>query len=134
MQDQQFELQVINLLHLKKFEFYIDTEKIGDFITDENGHFITTMKIPNVEKDSRIDFKIIGHDQTEKKISIRLGENENRDLETKNIKLEIKGLPNTVYPGDILEIGGTGTPGTTIIVEIINPEKNNNQHQNNRSR
>ena len=107
----------------QKFEFYIDTEKIGDFITDENGHFITTMKIPNVEKESRIDFKIIGHDQTEKKISLRLGENENRLSETKNIKLEVKGISNIVYPGDILNLEGTGIPGKVIIVEIANPEK-----------
>ena len=107
----------------QKFEFYIDTEKIGDFITDENGHFITTMKIPNVEKESRIDFKIIGHDQTEKKISLRLGENENRLPETKNIKLEVKGISNTVYPGDILNLEGTGIPGKVIIIEITNPEK-----------
>ena len=107
----------------QKFEFYIDTEKIGDFITDENGHFITTMKIPNVEKESRVDFKIIGHDQTEKKISLRLGENENRLPETKNIKLEVKGISNIVYPGDILNLEGTGIPGKVIIVEIANPEK-----------
>ena len=107
----------------QKFEFYIDTEKIGDFITDENGHFITTMKIPNVEKESRVDFKIIGHDQTEKKMSLRLGENENRLSETKNIKLEIKGISNIVYPGDILNLEGTGIPGKVIIVEIANPEK-----------
>ena len=107
----------------QKFEFYIDTEKIGDFITDENGHFITTMKIPNVEKDSRIDFKIIGHDQTEKKLSLRLGENENRLPETKNIKLEVKGISNIVYPGDVLNLEGTGIPGKVIIVEIANPEK-----------
>ena len=107
----------------QKFEFYIDTEKIGDFITDENGHFITTMKIPNVEKESRVDFKIIGHDQAEKKMSLRLGENENRLSETKNIKLEIKGISNIVYPGDILNLEGTGTPGKVIIIEITNPEK-----------
>ena len=107
----------------QKFEFYIDTEKIGDFITDENGHFITTMKIPNVEKESRVDFKIIGHDQTEKKMSLRLGENENRLSETKNIKLEVKGISNIVYPGDILNLEGTGIPGKVIIVEIANPEK-----------
>ena len=107
----------------QKFEFYIDAEKIGDFITDENGHFITTMKIPNVEKESRVDFKIIGHDQTEKKISLRLGENENRLPETKNIKLEVEGISNIVYPGDILNLEGTGTPGKVIIIEITNPEK-----------
>ena len=107
----------------QKFEFYIDTEKIGDFITNENGHFITTMKIPNIEKESRLDFRIIGHDQTEKNMSIRLGENENRLPESKNIKLEVKGLPNIVNPGDILKLEGVGTPGNVVIIEITNPEK-----------
>ena len=107
---------------LQKFDFYIDTEKIGDFVTDSKGQFITTMQIPNVEKESRLDFKIIGYDQTEKKISIKLGKNENRIPEAKNIKLEIKGIPNIMRLGDVLEIEGTGTPGTAIIAEIINPE------------
>ena len=31
------------------FDFYIDTEKIGSFETDEDGFFITTMKIPNTQ-------------------------------------------------------------------------------------
>ncbi|MDC4231592.1 MAG: biofilm-associated protein, partial [Nitrosopumilus sp.] len=30
----------------QEFGFYIDTKKIGSFVTDENGHFITTMQIP----------------------------------------------------------------------------------------
>jgi len=107
----------------QKFDFYVDTEKIGNFITDSNGNFITTMQIPNIEKGSRIDFKIIGYDQIEKKMSIRLGENENRILEKKNIRLEIKGIPNIVYQGDILQIEGTGTPGKSIELEIINPEQ-----------
>jgi len=107
----------------QKFDFYIDTEKIGDFITDENGHFITTMKIPNIEKNSRLDFRILGHDQIEKKMSIRLGENENRIPQSENIKLEIKGLPNIVHRGDILKLEGTGTPGNAVIIEIVNPEK-----------
>jgi len=105
----------------QKFDFYIDTEKIGNFITDSKGHFITTMQIPNIEKESAIDFKIIGHDQKERKISVKLGENENRI--TENIRLEIKGLPNIVYQGDILKINGKGTPGKYITIEIINPEK-----------
>jgi hypothetical protein len=107
----------------QKFDFYVDAKKIGEFITNENGHFITTMKIPNVDKNSRVDFKIVGHDQIEKKISIRLGENENRIAESENIKLQLTGIPNTVYQGDILEFEGTGTPGSAIIAEIINPEK-----------
>jgi hypothetical protein len=107
----------------QKFDFYIDTEKIGNFITNSKGHFITTMQIPNIEKESAIDFKIIGHDQIEKKISMKLGKNENRITENENIRLEIKGLPNIVYQGDVLKIKGKGTPGKDITIEIINSEK-----------
>jgi len=56
----------------QKFDFYIDTKKIGNFITDSNGNFITTMQIPDIEKKGKIDFKIIGHDGIEKKISLEI--------------------------------------------------------------
>ena len=105
----------------QKFNFYIDSEKVGNFITDSSGHFITTMQIPNIEKGSRADFRIIGHDQIERKISLKLGENENRS--TEEIRLEIKGISDVMYQGDKLELEGTGTPGKSIIIEIANPEK-----------
>jgi len=105
----------------QKFDFYIDTEKIGNFTTDSNGHFITTMQIPDIEKESRVDFKIIGYDQIEKKISLKLGENKNVDIE--NIRLEIKGIPPVVYQGDKLQIEGKGTPGSAITIEIINSKQ-----------
>ena len=107
----------------QQFNFYIDTEKIGNFITDSKGHFVTTMQIPNIEKESRVDFKIIGHDQIEKKISLKLGEKTNRILGNENVRLEVRGIPDIAYQGDELELEGTGTPGKSIIIEIINPEK-----------
>jgi len=107
----------------QKFDFYIDSEKIGNFITDSKGHFITTMKIPNIEKESRVDFKIIGYDQIEKKISLKLGENKNRNTDTKNIGLEIKGISDIVYQGDLLKIEGKGTPGISITVKIMDPKQ-----------
>ncbi len=42
----------------QEFDFYIDSKKIGSFETDENGHFMTTMKIPDNQKADRADFKI----------------------------------------------------------------------------
>ena len=107
----------------QKFDFYMDAEKIGNFITNSKGHFITTMQIPNIEKENSVDFKIIGYDQIEKKLSVKLGENENRIIVDKNIRLEIKGMPDTAYQGDVLEINGIGIPGKSITIEIINPEK-----------
>ncbi|NWK08693.1 biofilm-associated protein [Marine Group I thaumarchaeote] len=102
----------------QEFDFYIDSKKIGSFETDENGHFMTTMKIPEEQKADRVDFIIKDKDGKEKKISLRIGETENRIPESDNIKLTIKGLPEVLYRGDFLEIFGTGTPGNTITAEI----------------
>jgi hypothetical protein len=107
----------------QKFDFYINAEKIGNFITNSKGNFITTMQIPDIEKEREVDFKIIGYDQIEKKLSVKLGENENRITVNENTRLEIKGMANTVNQGEILEIKGIGIPGKSITIEIINPEK-----------
>ena len=61
-------------------------------MTDENGHFITTAKLPNIQKDTRVDFKIKGYDQAETKISLRLGINDNRIAVTENVKLSVNGI------------------------------------------
>ena len=102
----------------QEFDFYIDSKKIGSFETDENGHFMTTMKIPEEHKADRVDFIIKDKDGKEKKISLRIGEIENRIPGSENTKLTIKGLPEILHRGDFLEIFGTGTPGKTIIVEV----------------
>ena len=105
----------------QEFDFYIDNSKIGSFETDENGHFMTTMKIPENQDADRVDFKVKDSEGEEKKISLRLGEVENRIPETDNIKLTIKGIPNVIHRGDFLEISGTGKPNGAITAEITNP-------------
>ena len=107
---------------LEKFDFYINSKKIGSFETDENGHFMTTMKIPENQKAERVDFKIKDGVGEEKKMSLRIGEVQNRIPASDNIKLTIKGLPNVIHRGDLLEISGTGDPGSAITAEITTPE------------
>ena len=102
----------------QEFDFYINSKKIGSFETDENGHFMTTMKIPEHEKAERVDFIIKDKYGEEKKISLRIGEIENRIPESENIKLTIKGLPDVIHRGDFLEIFGTGDPGSAITAKI----------------
>ncbi len=108
----------------QEFDFYIDTKKIGSFDTDENGHFMTTMKIPDEQKADRIDFKVKDKSGEEKKISLRVNEIENRIPISQNIPLTIKGIPDIVNRGDFLEIFGTGEPGSGITTEINTPEGN----------
>jgi hypothetical protein len=103
----------------QKFEFYMNTEKIGNFITDRNGNFVTTMQIPEIEKKGEVNFNVVGYDGIEKKVSLELGEKKNRILKHENIRLEIKGIPDIAYQGGALEIEGKGTPGSSVIVKII---------------
>ncbi|MGY5147183.1 MAG: biofilm-associated protein [Candidatus Nitrosopumilus sp. bin_7KS] len=106
---------------LQEFDFYIDSKKIGSFDTDENGHFMTTMKIPSDQKTDRVDFKIKDKAGEEKKLSLRIGEVENRIPTSQDIPLTIQGIPNVVNRGDLLEIFGTGTPGKGITITIHAP-------------
>ncbi|MBS1267672.1 MAG: hypothetical protein MAG458_00381 [Nitrosopumilus sp.] len=102
----------------QEFDFYINTNKIGSFVTDDKGHFITTMNIPKEQEAGRVDFKIKDKTENERKISIRLGEKENRIPEIENLRLTVSGIPDKVQRGDRFEIYGTGNPNSGIIIKL----------------
>ena len=106
----------------QEFDFYIDSKKIGSFDTDKNGHFITTMKVPENQKADRADFKIIDKNGGEKKISLRIGDLGTMIPVSENIKLTIKGIADIIHRGDFLEIFGTGNPNSAITAEITNSD------------
>ena len=110
-----------NFGSLEEFDFLIDSRKIGTFVTNEEGHFMTTMKIPSEIDADRINFVVKDSKNEEKKISLRLGDTESRVPEEDNIKLTVKGIPNIMHRGDLLEISGTGQPGSAISAKVQNP-------------
>ena len=71
----------------------------------------------------RVDFKIKDKKGEEKIVSLRLGNFENRIPESKNIKLTIEGIENTVFRGEILELYGTAIPGSAVTIKIMDPQK-----------
>ena len=105
------------------FDFYIDSSKIGSFETDNNGNFITTMKIPGNISEDRVDFKIKNNQGEEKIVSLRLGDNQNRIEKLENVKITINGIDKIVHRGDNLELFGTASPGSAIIIEIKDPNQ-----------
>ena len=108
---------------LQNFDFYIDSKKIGSFVTDENGHFMTTMEIPSDQIADRVDFRVMSAEGDEKKVSLRIGEpNDRTVVESDSIKLTIQGIPSVIHRGDFLEIFGTGQPGGVITGEITDPD------------
>ena len=107
---------------LQIFDFYIDEQKIGNFETDEKGFFVTTMQIPDIKTNERVDFKIKDKEGKEKIVSLRLGDFENRIPKSENMKLTIQGIENTVFRGEILEVYGTAIPGSAVTIKITNPQ------------
>ena len=106
----------------QEFDFYISTKKIGTFETDEDGHFMTTMKIPKDQKADRTDFKIVDETGKERKISLRIGISNNQIPPSQNIPLTINGLPDIMHRGDFLEIFGTAQVGSAITSTVMNEE------------
>jgi len=102
----------------QQFDFYINTDKIGTFKTDEDGHFVTTVTIPKNQNADRVDFSVKDKAGNEKKISLRIGEEENRIPETENIKLTIKGIPEILHRGDFIEVSGTAQPNGGITASV----------------
>lgn len=106
----------------QEFDFYIDTKKIGTFETDDKGHFMTTMKIPDDQKSDRVDFKIKDKEGEEMKLSLRIGDIDIQIPESQNIPLTIQGIPEIIHRGDFLEIFGTAQVGSAITGTVRNDE------------
>lgn len=107
----------------QEFDFFVNSKKVGTFQTDNNGHFMTTMKIPEEQIADRVDFIVKNKAGEEKKVSLRIGGVENRVL-VDDVKLTIQGVPNVIKRGDMIEVSGTGHPGSAIKADIISPKGN----------
>jgi len=98
--------------------FYIADQKIETFETDGDGYFMFTSSVPENQKAERVDFKIKDSEGNEKTISLRIGEGEDRMASTENIPLTISATPPIVYRGDLINVSGTGPPGSTVTATV----------------
>lgn len=99
-------------------EFYIGNDKIETFETDSNGYFMFTSSVPENIKAERVDFKIIDSEGNEKTISLRIGEEQDRMASAENIPLTISATPPIVSRGDLINVSGTGLPGSTVTATV----------------
>ncbi len=107
----------------KELGFFIDKQKLEDFETDENGKFIITTKIPSdIQADSRVEFIVKDNEDNQKNVSLRLGEGVGAITDAEEIKLTTKGIPDSIYRGEKIEMTGTAAPGTTVTINIKDPD------------
>ena len=107
---------------VQELDFFINSNKISSFVTNDAGYFMTTVKIPeNIDAD-RVDFIIKDKDNQEKSISLRLEEPANRILESNDIKLTISGIPEILHRADFIEVSGTAQPNSGITASIKDPD------------
>ncbi len=99
-------------------DFYIDNNKIINFETDKDGHFIITVKIPTYKKSNSILLTIKDRYGFEKSQNIEVSGTINQ------VPLSINDITNLVNAGSTFKVGGTAQPNKTIAVSIR--DSNNN--------
>ncbi len=101
-------------------ELFMSDTRLKSFETDENGHFILTIKIPKKASTEQVDFILKDKQENEKIISRHLTEMEQKIL--KNIDLTVSEIQDEFYRNEKLELSGTANPNSTVIIKIKNPQ------------
>jgi len=107
----------------EKLDFYIDNNKIDSFVTDENGNFMLSTKIPENQRADRADFIIKDQNGNQKSMSLRIKESSSRASAPLDISLTINS-GSVYHRGDKTIIAGTAVPDSTITISISDSEGN----------
>ena len=103
-------------------KLFLSDTKLKSFVTDENGHFMFTIKIHKTTKAEQVNFILKDKQENEKIISLYLTEIEQKI--PKNIDLTVSETQNEYFRTDRIEFTGTANPDSTIIIQIKNSQEN----------
>jgi len=98
-------------------DFYIGSNKIDSFVTDENGGFVLSTKVPENQQADRADFIIKDQTGNQKSMSLRIKESSSRVVIPQNVPLTINS-GSVYHRGDEKIITGTAAPDSTITMSI----------------
>jgi len=102
-------------------DFYIDNERIDDFMSDNSGHVIGKAKIPVSKEADRIEFALADSEGHKKTISIRIEHTEAQVVNPKEKHITVNEFPEIVQPGQTVHASGTGKPGSTLTITAKDP-------------
>lgn len=102
----------------QEFDFYIGQRLLESFESNQDGHFMFTTKIPDDEKDERVNFIVKDKQGFEKSLSLRIGESTGEMVYTEERPLTISEIPPTLHRNDEVKVTGTASPGGTVTATI----------------
>ena len=119
--DSSFRVIGENFVPNQKMDFYIGNELEKTIKVDNNGRILFTAKTPIIENDERTEFTLRDSGGTEKSLSIRVPDTENRKI-SDVVKLSLGSTPQEVKRGDTITLEGMATPNTTLTITSKHPD------------
>ncbi len=111
-----------NFVPNSSLKLFLSDTRLKSFETDENGHFMLTIKIPKKIKAEQVSLVLKDKQENEKIINLYLTEIEQKI--PKNIDLTVSETQNEFLRTDRLEFSGTANPDAQITIKIKNPQGN----------
>ncbi len=90
------------------------------FVTNENGHFMLTMKISENQKSDQINFVLRDKQENEKTISLYVTEIEQEISYT--IDFTVSEIQNEYYRSESVKFSGTTNPDSIVLITIKNSQ------------
>ena len=103
----------------ENLDFYINDFKINSFVTDEDGNFVVSIKVPENQPADRADFIIKDKKGNQKSASFRIQGVSSRIIE--NVVLTAN-TDSVYHRSEEKIISGTATPGSTLTISISDSE------------
>ena len=105
----------------QQIDFYIDNEKIDDFMSDNSGHVVGKVKVPVNKQAGRTEFSLADSADHKKTISIIIEHVDTQVVNPKEKHIAVTEFPEIVQPGQTVHVSGTGKPGSTLTVTAKDP-------------
>lgn len=105
-----------NFVPNENLEFYINDLKIDSFVSNEDGKFIVSTKIPENQLSDRADFIIKDQSGHQKSVSLRIQGVSSRP--TDDIIALTVNTDSVYHRGEEKTISGTALPGSTLTISI----------------
>ena len=111
-----------NFIPNQNIKLYIGNQMIKTINIDGDGKFISTATVPDNLTVERTDFVLRDSGGTEKSVSMRLSDAQNRQMSS-DVKISIDFTPKSVKRGDTIQMTGNATPDITLT--LTSTDKNN---------